>query len=297
MNKSESRKTNCAACAKGTAAFSVNTKAAAVATLKELKRNALQHEANCVRIKVEASNLAAKVVADANEEAASILSQAQQEMKEWQNEKEMVSTTRTFDKKIKLDIGGNMFTSSLTTLSRFPDTMIGAMFSGRHSLACDEDRRFFIDRDGAHFKHILNFLRDPENFKVKLQPDQTNELKNEANYYGLGELMFAGENEVQCSEKRCDQLQHVPEETVRVASGYTAVVGRDENGLWYTRQSGTNSMPTKRAVRVCPYGAGNDIYTHFNGVSCIAKFTANRVVNYAMQPTCFAAQCLQCRGF
>jgi len=38
--------------------------------------------------------------------------------------------------------------------------MLAAMFSGRHFVQKDEDGRYFIDRDGTHFRYILNFLRD-----------------------------------------------------------------------------------------------------------------------------------------
>jgi len=38
--------------------------------------------------------------------------------------------------------------------------MLSAMFSGRHNVTKDEDGRYFIDRDGTHFRYILNYLRD-----------------------------------------------------------------------------------------------------------------------------------------
>jgi hypothetical protein len=41
------------------------------------------------------------------------------------------------------------------------DTFLEVMFSGRHELFPDADGAYFIDRDGAHFRHILNYLRDP----------------------------------------------------------------------------------------------------------------------------------------
>jgi hypothetical protein len=72
----------------------------------------------------------------------------------------------------------------LTTLTRFPDTMLGAMFSGRHDLKKNNTGAFFIYRDFMHFRHILNLLRSPEgNLKE--------ELKGEAEFYGLGDLIHS----------------------------------------------------------------------------------------------------------
>jgi len=58
-------------------------------------------------------------------------------------------------------VGGRTFTTSRTTLTSVRDTFLEVMFSGRHELFPDADGAYFIDRDGAHFRHILNYLRDP----------------------------------------------------------------------------------------------------------------------------------------
>ena len=47
-------------------------------------------------------------------------------------------------------------TISLTTLRSQSDSMLAAMFSGRHQLATDEDRAYFIDRDVVHITGILS---------------------------------------------------------------------------------------------------------------------------------------------
>ena len=41
-------------------------------------------------------------------------------------------------------------------------SMLHAMFSGRFDTKPDEDGSYFIDRDGTHFRHILNYLRTGE---------------------------------------------------------------------------------------------------------------------------------------
>lgn len=61
---------------------------------------------------------------------------------------------------IPLNVGGHNFVTTLSTLTKDKNSMLAAMFSGRHELDTDSEGQYFIDRDGAYFKHILNFLRD-----------------------------------------------------------------------------------------------------------------------------------------
>lgn len=96
--------------------------------------------------------------------------------------------------KIKLDVGGHMFSTSLDTLNRDSDSMIAVMFSGRHNLFKSEDGSYFIDRDGTYFRYVLNYLRGGIYLPSELPDDQTilRELHREADYYqlkGLKELI------------------------------------------------------------------------------------------------------------
>jgi len=55
-----------------------------------------------------------------------------------------------------------------------------------------DDGRVFLDRDGVHFRYILNFLRDPEHFNLKLRNKvELDQLRLEAAFYGLEDGMFA----------------------------------------------------------------------------------------------------------
>lgn len=56
-----------------------------------------------------------------------------------------------FPEVISLNVGGMHFTTRLSTLRRYEDTMLAAMFSGRHYIPRDADGRYFIDRDGTYF--------------------------------------------------------------------------------------------------------------------------------------------------
>lgn len=62
--------------------------------------------------------------------------------------------------------------------------MLSAMFSGRIPARLDVEWRFFIDRDGRHFHHILNYLRDGK-FPSVLTPVEREEVALEASFYGL----------------------------------------------------------------------------------------------------------------
>lgn len=58
-----------------------------------------------------------------------------------------------FKKHIKLNVGGQIFKTSIETLLKDPDSMLAAMFSERFDVKPDkEDDAYFIDRDGTHFR-------------------------------------------------------------------------------------------------------------------------------------------------
>ena len=89
-----------------------------------------------------------------------------------------------FKQRVKLNVGGSKFETTLSTLTRYPESMLGAMFSGRHELPPDEEGRVFIDRDGTHFRVILNFLRTGC-LDVPHSDQAAKELKRELEYYQL----------------------------------------------------------------------------------------------------------------
>ena len=58
-----------------------------------------------------------------------------------------------FSSTVKLNVGGKIYKTTLDTLRKDPDSMLCAMFSGRHELKADEeDGSYFIDRDGKLFR-------------------------------------------------------------------------------------------------------------------------------------------------
>uniref|UniRef100_A0A3P9IAW7 BTB/POZ domain-containing protein KCTD7 n=2 Tax=Oryzias TaxID=8089 RepID=A0A3P9IAW7_ORYLA len=95
------------------------------------------------------------------------------------------SQEQEFPEVISLNVGGMYFTTRLSTLRRYEDTMLAAMFSGRHYIPRDAEGRFFIDRDGVYFGDILNFLREGE---LPLR-DRVRAVYREAQYYSIGPLL------------------------------------------------------------------------------------------------------------
>ncbi|KAL0084037.1 hypothetical protein F4703DRAFT_1609279 [Phycomyces blakesleeanus] len=69
-------------------------------------------------------------------------------------------TIRFQSEKVRLNVGGGIFETSLGTLRRDPDSLLATMFSGKHVLTPGGDGSYFIDRDPSHFRLVLNYLRD-----------------------------------------------------------------------------------------------------------------------------------------
>jgi N-acetylneuraminic acid mutarotase len=62
--------------------------------------------------------------------------------------------------RVELNIGGFRFETSVQTLRRVPHTFFDAYFSGRYAQDVCADGSIFVDRDGKHFGHVLEYMRD-----------------------------------------------------------------------------------------------------------------------------------------
>ncbi|KAJ1641394.1 BTB/POZ protein [Pavlovales sp. CCMP2436] len=91
-----------------------------------------------------------------------------------------------FRDQVKLNVGGVKLETTLSTLQRYNDSLLRTMFSGHEGIdiPTDADGYVFIDRDGTHFRAILNFLRID-----RVAPRETHqakvELLEEARFYLL----------------------------------------------------------------------------------------------------------------
>lgn len=91
---------------------------------------------------------------------------------------------------VEINVGGKYFATSIQTLQN-ENSMLSAMFSGKYGLKRDQHGRYFIDRDGKHFRHILNYLRDNTlpPFSPNYKPDKYHELAQEAQFYQIQGLI------------------------------------------------------------------------------------------------------------
>eukprot|EP00033_Pygsuia_biforma_P002609 GCRY01002888.1.p1 GENE.GCRY01002888.1~~GCRY01002888.1.p1 ORF type:complete len:140 (+),score=14.26 GCRY01002888.1:73-492(+) len=87
---------------------------------------------------------------------------------------------------IEVNVGGQVFGTSLQTLLKYQDSHLAKLFSSP-GINVDGNGHYFLDRDGESFKHVLNYLRTGEVFFEGSQ-ESLDMLKEESFFYGLPSL-------------------------------------------------------------------------------------------------------------
>jgi uncharacterized protein YjbI with pentapeptide repeats len=82
--------------------------------------------------------------------------------------------------------------------------MLAAMFSGRHNVNKDEEGRYFIDRDGTHFRYILNYLRDGNTYIPFDNQQLVDELYEEVQFFNIEGLLHKLDAERSIGAKKID---------------------------------------------------------------------------------------------
>ncbi|KAM6933148.1 BTB/POZ domain-containing protein KCTD14 [Xenentodon cancila] len=85
---------------------------------------------------------------------------------------------------VQLNVGGHLFSTTLSTLRKHPDSRLAELFSGQPKLTPDAHGRHFIDRDGLHFGAVLEFLRSEQ-----LPTENIQEVHKQAVYYNIKPLI------------------------------------------------------------------------------------------------------------
>ncbi|XP_076323381.1 BTB/POZ domain-containing protein kctd15-like [Tachypleus tridentatus] len=105
-----------------------------------------------------------------------------------------VAATSRYTAPVHIDVGGTIYTSSLETLTKHPDSRLARMFNGSIPIVLDTlKQHYFIDRDGKMFRHVLNFLRTN---KLSVSEDfkEQDLLLEEAKFYDIPPLVKMLEN-------------------------------------------------------------------------------------------------------
>lgn len=106
----------------------------------------------------------------------------------------MPSSPPSFGGPVTLNVGGTLYSTTLETLTRFPDSMLGAMFRAGTPMTPNLNPQggghYFIDRDGKAFRHILNFLRLGR-LDLPCGYGETALLRAEADFYQIRPLLDA----------------------------------------------------------------------------------------------------------
>lgn len=90
-------------------------------------------------------------------------------------------------KVVCLNVGGHVYTTTVFTITQDSDSKLAELFNGQSQVPRDAKGNYFIDRDGALFKHVLNFLRT----RKLVLPDgfhDFEQLEIEASFYKIKPL-------------------------------------------------------------------------------------------------------------
>eukprot|EP01129_Flabellula_baltica_P014031 TRINITY_DN6641_c0_g1_i2.p1 TRINITY_DN6641_c0_g1~~TRINITY_DN6641_c0_g1_i2.p1 ORF type:complete len:321 (+),score=58.71 TRINITY_DN6641_c0_g1_i2:38-964(+) len=121
---------------------------------------------------------------------------------------------------IEINVGGVIIETSKSTLCAFEESMLSAMFSGRHVLPCDKEGRPFIDADGVMFRdEILPILRAQSRGYFSFEFNKyRKELIEELVYFGIA---------CDVSQERYPFIH--PDLWDRIGSGWTIVYQSSED--------------------------------------------------------------------
>lgn len=108
---------------------------------------------------------------------------------------------------MRLIVGGVLFETSIETLCADPNSMLAAMFSGRHNVMKDDEGRYFIDRDGTHFRYILNYLRDGNTYIPFDNQQLVDELYEEVQFFNIENLLHKLDAERSSGAKKIDYFK------------------------------------------------------------------------------------------
>ncbi|TDH08225.1 hypothetical protein EPR50_G00095570 [Perca flavescens] len=179
---------------------------------------------------------------------------------------------------VHIDVGGHMYTSSLATLTKYPESRIGRLFDGTEPIVLDSlKQHYFIDRDGPMFRYILNFLRTSK----LLLPDDFKEysmLYEEATFFQLTPLQAElqrwrteQERGGACPQCECVAIHVAPELGERIGvSARWAVIQEVFPEVRDVMSNSLNTSWTQDSTHITRFPLNG--YCHLNSVQVLERF-------------------------
>ncbi|XP_069615457.1 BTB/POZ domain-containing protein KCTD14 [Ranitomeya imitator] len=98
--------------------------------------------------------------------------------------KQVTSPLQGMSPVVQLNIGGDIYTTTVGTLKKYQESKLFEMFNGLPKLRTDVEGRYFIDREGKYFRYILDYLRSGQ-----VPTEYIHEVYKEALFYEIESLV------------------------------------------------------------------------------------------------------------
>jgi hypothetical protein len=199
------------------------------------------------------------------------------EVKKFENTEEKLAELLEKDKVIRLDIGGKIFITKISTLKQYQNSILyKAIEEDPHS------GEYFFDRSYTHFSKILKYIRDNKVSFKNIKKYERDDIKAEIEFYGLTEdFQIANKkNEIDIgwdmglSKQGALTILTDDPKTIRLhgTSCYTHYV---TNKLW-TNENFSIEIESKTTQNDDYYYIGlvNDSYTYVSNCMCCTPANA-----------------------
>lgn len=121
---------------------------------------------------------------------------------------------------IKFNVGGKIFMTLRPTITKYPESLLAIIISGRHTIIKDENGCVFIDRNPKYFEFVLDIMRGAE-------VDIPEEVISELSYYMIP---FEPKTRLQTDFTRKEILMMILDE--KELPGGSVIVGEDLSGIF-----------------------------------------------------------------
>ena len=178
------------------------------------------------------------------------------------------------DSIITLDVGGQVFKTQISTLTKYPDSMLAIMFqhtvNGLAPMPMTKDGAYFLDANPLYFGEILDYLRHGK--IVSEDPNVLKGIKNLANYFRLEELIkeLSVESKPQSTEGGWVTLDLRGTKEIKVPLEYLTrfegsilsryFLGNDETQIWLSKIGWIKKESESRYYVGRPYSTSEHMF-------------------------------------